>query len=145
MVRQDSTSACPKDRLIRERADWQAGRVRVVRGGKKLARNRHHLAATRLTEPQWRNRWEAGRWFLSADGESGKRLGNETIRVNPDGQVSLKLPAPLAHLANAGHGRYTLTSVVVSTIGAPSGPTASTPTAPWPTVFIWTSSGDAGT
>ncbi|MEV4132971.1 IS200/IS605 family accessory protein TnpB-related protein [Dactylosporangium sp. NPDC049742] len=50
--------------------------------------------------------------FLSADGESGKRYGNETIRVTPDGQVSLKLPAPLAHLANSPHGRYTLTCAV---------------------------------
>jgi hypothetical protein len=48
--------------------------------------------------------------FLRADGESGKRLGNETIRVT--GAVSIKLPAPLAHLANDGHGRYTHTAPV---------------------------------
>ncbi|MFE4960762.1 IS200/IS605 family accessory protein TnpB-related protein, partial [Streptomyces sp. NPDC056653] len=40
---------------------------------------------------------------------SGKRFGNETIRVTPDGEVSIKLPVPLAHLANTRHGRYTLT------------------------------------
>ncbi|MGC5009107.1 IS200/IS605 family accessory protein TnpB-related protein, partial [Streptomyces sp. DT203] len=28
----------------------------------------------------------------------------------PDGEVSIKLPAPLAHLANSKHGRYTLTA-----------------------------------
>ena len=95
-------------RLERERADQRAGRVRIVRGGKRLARARHHLAAAQLTEAGWRQRWQAERWFLQADGESGKRYGNETIRVTPGGQFSIKLPAPLAHLANAGHGRYVL-------------------------------------
>ncbi|MFE7711884.1 IS200/IS605 family accessory protein TnpB-related protein [Streptomyces sp. NPDC057486] len=92
--------------------DRQAGRVRVVRGGKRLLNTRHHLAEAGLTEGQWRQRWEAGRWFIAADGESGKRFGNETIRVTPDGEVSIRLPAPLAHLANAGHGRYVLTTTV---------------------------------
>ncbi|MFE7241058.1 IS200/IS605 family accessory protein TnpB-related protein [Streptomyces sp. NPDC057580] len=91
-------------------ADRQAGRVRVVRGGRRLLNTRHHLAEARLTEEQWRQRWEAERWFIAADGESGKRFGNETIRVTPDGEVSIRLPAPLAHLANAGHGRYVLAS-----------------------------------
>ncbi|MCX4538126.1 transposase [Streptomyces sp. NBC_01669] len=93
-------------------AEWQAGRVRVVRGGRRLLNTRHHLTEARLTEEQWRERWEAGRWFLAADGESGKRFGNETISVTPDGEVSIKLPAPLAHLANARHGRYVLTATV---------------------------------
>ncbi|MFF3927642.1 IS200/IS605 family accessory protein TnpB-related protein [Streptomyces hirsutus] len=101
-----------EDRLARERAAWQAGRVHVVRGGKRLARMRHQLPAAQLTEPQWRERWEAERWFLRADGESGKRYGNETIRISPDGQVSLRLPAPLSNLANAPHGRYVLTGRV---------------------------------
>ncbi|MGH3380945.1 MAG: IS200/IS605 family accessory protein TnpB-related protein, partial [Actinoallomurus sp.] len=86
-------------------ADWQAGRVRVVRGGKRLLGTRHHLAEAGLSQEQWRARWEAARWFLAADGESGKRFGNETIRVTPEGQISIKLPAPLAHHANAPHGR----------------------------------------
>ena len=98
-----------QDRLERERADREAAIVHVVRGGKKLLRNRHNLAAAQLTEAGWRQRWEAERWFLQADGESGKQYGNETIRVTPDGEVSIKLPAPLAHLANAPHGRYVLT------------------------------------
>ncbi|EFL23573.1 transposase, OrfB family protein [Streptomyces himastatinicus ATCC 53653] len=101
-----------QDRLVAERADREAGRVRVVRGGKRLARIRHHLERAQLTEAEWRQQWEAGRWFLQADGESGKRLGNETIRVTPDGEVSIRLPAPLAHLANARHGRYVLTGTV---------------------------------
>ncbi|TDC88194.1 transposase [Actinomadura sp. 7K507] len=98
-----------KDRLTAVRADWEAGRVRVVRGGRRLLNNRHHLDAAGLTEEQWRARWEAGRWFCRADGESGKRYGNETIRVTPGGEVSIRLPAPLAHLANAPHHRYVLT------------------------------------
>ncbi|MET8111894.1 IS200/IS605 family accessory protein TnpB-related protein [Streptomyces prasinus] len=101
-----------EDRLERERADWEAGRVQVVRGGKRLARTRHHLPCAQLTESGWRERWEAARWFLQADGESGKRYGNETIRISPSGEVSIRLPAPLRHLANAPHGRYVLTGQV---------------------------------
>ncbi|WP_328743994.1 transposase [Streptomyces sp. NBC_00285] len=97
-----------EDRLTAARADREAGIVHVVRGGKRLARTRHHLEAAQLTESAWRGRWEAERWFCQADGESGKRYGNETIRISPDGEVSIRLPAPLAHLANAPHGRYVL-------------------------------------
>ncbi|WP_406409224.1 IS200/IS605 family accessory protein TnpB-related protein [Streptomyces sp. NBC_01643] len=101
-----------EDRHTAAVCDRQAGRVRVVRGGKRLLNTRHHLTQARLTEAQWRERWEVERWFIAADGESGKRFGNETIRVTPDGEVSIKLPAPLAHLANAKHGRYILASTV---------------------------------
>ncbi|MGW7289636.1 IS200/IS605 family accessory protein TnpB-related protein, partial [Streptomyces sp. NPDC054847] len=97
-----------EDRLEKVRAERDAGRVRVVRGGRRLLGTRHHLADAGLTAAEWRRRWEAERWFLTADGESGKRFGNETIRITPDGEVSIKLPAPLAHLANAAHGRYVL-------------------------------------
>nr|BBJ54159.1 transposase [Streptomyces avermitilis] len=97
-----------EDRLEQARTDRDAGVVHVVRGGKHLARTRHHLAAAQLTETGWRQRWEAERWFLKADGESGKRYGNETVRVSPEGEVSIKLPAPLKELANAPHGRYVL-------------------------------------
>ncbi|MFJ8254973.1 IS200/IS605 family accessory protein TnpB-related protein [Streptomyces sp. NPDC094466] len=93
-------------------ADWRTGRVRVVRGGKRLLNTRHHLADAGLTEERWRERWEAERWSLTANGESGKRFGNETIRVTPDGQVSIRLPAALAHLANTKHRRYTLAPTV---------------------------------
>jgi hypothetical protein len=97
-----------EERAGQVRADWRVGRVHVVRGGKQLARTRHHLDEAGLSEQQWRDRWAAARWFLQADGESGKRYGNETIRITEDGQVTLKLPAPLAALANAPHGRYVL-------------------------------------
>ncbi|WP_344454904.1 IS200/IS605 family accessory protein TnpB-related protein [Actinocorallia aurantiaca] len=101
-----------KERRTKVAADRDAGRVRVARGTRRLANTRHHLKEAGLSEKQWRERWEAARWFLSADGESGKRYGNETIRITPDGQISLKLPSPLAELANAPHGRYVLTSKV---------------------------------
>ncbi|MEU9330074.1 IS200/IS605 family accessory protein TnpB-related protein [Streptomyces canus] len=97
-----------QDRLAAARADREAGAVHVVRGGRQLARTRHHLESAGLTESAWRRGWEAERWFLAANGESGKRYGNETIRVSPGGEVSIKLPAPLAYLANAPHGRYVL-------------------------------------
>ncbi|APC35736.1 transposase [Nocardiopsis dassonvillei] len=93
-------------------AAWEEGRVRVVHGGKRLLHSRHHLERAQLTEAGWRARWEAARFFLQADGESGKRHGNETIRITPEGQVSIRLPAPLAHLANAAHGRYVLSGRV---------------------------------
>ncbi|MEV8544034.1 IS200/IS605 family accessory protein TnpB-related protein [Streptomyces sp. NPDC051572] len=101
-----------ENRLGVARSEREAGVVHVVRGGRRILNTRHNLAAAQLTETQWRKRWETVRWFLAADGESGKRFGNETIRVTSDGDVSIKLPAPLTHLANARHGRYVLASKV---------------------------------
>jgi hypothetical protein len=94
-------------RLGRIERRLQQGHVSVVRGGRRLARTRHHLEETGLAAVEWRTRWEAERWFLCADGEADKRLGNETIRVDPEaGWLELKLPAPIGHMANASHGRY---------------------------------------
>jgi hypothetical protein len=91
----------------------EAGTVSVVRGGKSLLRMRNKLAAAGLTQDQWRERWESARLFLTADGEAAKAWGNETIRVHPDeGWLEIKLPAPLAHLANRPHGRYWLSCPV---------------------------------
>ncbi|MFD3576952.1 IS200/IS605 family accessory protein TnpB-related protein [Streptomyces sp. NPDC058644] len=104
--------AALEDRYAHVRAAWEAGKVCVVRGGRRLLHQRHHLDAAQKTPEQWRGQWEASRWFLTADGESGKRHGNETIRVTPDGEVSIKLPAPLAEHANAPHGRYVLATLV---------------------------------
>jgi hypothetical protein len=98
-----------KARLARIEQRIDTGAVSVVRGGRALLGNRANLAAAGLTEAGWRERWEAGRLFLTADGEAGKALGNETIRWSPDEQwLELKLPAPLGHLANRPHGRYRL-------------------------------------
>ena len=43
-----------------------------------------------------------------ANGSGDAPFGNLTITVTPNGQVSLRLPGPLEHLANATHGRYVL-------------------------------------
>jgi IS605 OrfB family transposase len=57
--------------------------------------------------------WESARLFLTADGEKDKAWGNETIRWHPNqGWLEIKLPAPLAHLANRPHGRYRLSCPV---------------------------------
>jgi hypothetical protein len=46
-------------------------------------------------------RWDAERLFLIADGDAAYPLGNGTIMVHPDEQwCEIKLPAPLAQLAN---------------------------------------------
>jgi IS605 OrfB family transposase len=100
-------------RLARVERRLDVGAVSVVRGGRALLRNRGNLGATGMTEQQWRSEWESSRLFLTADGEAAKNLGNETIRWHPDEQwLELKLPAPLAHLANRPHGRYRLSCPV---------------------------------
>jgi hypothetical protein len=100
-------------RLARVEARIQDGRVSVVRGGRRLLRNRQHLADAGSTEAAWRVRWDAERWFICADGEADKAWGNETIRVHPDARwLELKLPAPLAHLANRPYGRHRLSCQV---------------------------------
>ena len=100
-------------RLHRVQGQVDSGAVSVVRGGKGLLRTRSNLAAAGLTEAQWRRDWESARLFLTADGEKDKAWGNETIRFNPDeGWLEIKLPAPLARLANRPHGRYRLSCPV---------------------------------
>jgi hypothetical protein len=103
-------------RLARVQARLAAGRVSVVRGGRRLARLRQHLGDARLSESEWRQRWTAERLFLAADGEADKAWGNETIRWQPvEGWLELKLPVRLVHLANRPHGRYRLTCPVTFT------------------------------
>ncbi|WP_328873358.1 hypothetical protein OHT76_26590 [Streptomyces sp. NBC_00287] len=91
----------------------EQGRPRIVVGGCRLARIRHHLAYAGLTEADWREQWDAARLFLTADGESGAPHGNYTITVHPEtGEVSLVLPEPLRHLANVPRGRYRLSCTI---------------------------------
>jgi hypothetical protein len=79
----------------------QARRVTVCRGGRRLAKLRHSLGDAELTEAEWQTRWRAERLFLTADGEAEMSWGNQTIRVHPDEHwLELRLPTPLAHLAN---------------------------------------------
>ena len=100
-------------RLAHLDAEVQAGRMSVCRGGGRLARARHHLGEAGLDEACWRRRWQAARWFITADGEADKTWGNETIRWHPDQHwLEIKLPASLAQLANSRHGRYRCSGLV---------------------------------
>jgi hypothetical protein len=94
--------------LARVIADRDAGRVRVTEGGKRLAKTRHNLQAAGLSPTEWREAWQAARWRLEAIGTGTEPFGNLTITVTPDGEVSIRLPTPLEHMANAKHGRYVL-------------------------------------
>ncbi|RVX38339.1 hypothetical protein EDD27_0635 [Nonomuraea polychroma] len=100
-------------RLARVEDHIDKGRPAITVGGRRLAKARHNLTDAKLTERQWRRRWEARRMFLTADGETGAPFGNYTITVDPgDGTVTIVLPEPLRHLANAPRGRYRLTGTV---------------------------------
>ncbi|MGV0904105.1 hypothetical protein [Mycobacterium novum] len=88
--------ACLRQRLAAAQADLAAGRPAVTVGGKRLWRTRHNLQAAGIDESGWRQRWDAARLFVTADGETGKNGGNETIRVDEQGQLRLKVPAALA-------------------------------------------------
>jgi IS605 OrfB family transposase len=88
------------------------GRVSLVRGGRRLLRARHQLDSI-LAMAVWRQRWQAARWFLTADGDAAYPLGNGTIMVDPkEGRLELKLPTPLTYLANRPQGRYRLSCSV---------------------------------
>jgi hypothetical protein len=105
-----------KARLGRVGHQLDAGTVPVTRGGRDLLRKRASLTGAGLAEDQWRAEWEASRLFLTADGEKDKPWGNETICVHPDEHwLEIKLPAPLARLANRPHGRYRPSCPVVFT------------------------------
>ena len=99
--------------LDRVTADRDSDRVRVVEGGKRLAKARHNLPAADLTVSEWRQRWDCARDRIQAKGSGDEPFGNLTITVTPDGEVSVRLPRPLEHLANAKHGRYVLSGSAV--------------------------------
>jgi hypothetical protein len=102
-----------KSRLARVQRRLDSGAVSVVRGGRRLLRTRLNLEDAGLTEARWRQRWEAARLFIQADGERDKDLGNETLRWHPDEHwFEIRLPTPLAHLANRPHNRYRLSCSV---------------------------------
>ena len=75
-------------------------------------RHRLHLDEARITKGQWRALWDAARWWIIANGESGKRFRNETIRVGPKGVLEVDLPQTLAQLANVTRGGLTRYSVI---------------------------------
>jgi hypothetical protein len=84
-----------RSRLVTAQSALAAGRPSITVGGKRLWRTRNHLDEAGMTEQQWRARWNCSRMFLTADGESGKAGGNETIRVCTDGRLRIKVPAAL--------------------------------------------------
>jgi IS605 OrfB family transposase len=85
-----------RDRIARAESALAAGHPSITVGGKRLWRIRNHLGAAAMTEDQWQDRWDASRMFITADGESGKSGGNETVRVDADGRLRIKTPAALA-------------------------------------------------
>ncbi|TDH51923.1 hypothetical protein E2F47_15325 [Mycobacterium eburneum] len=87
--------AALRSRLVAAEAALAAGRPSVVVGGKRLWQQRSHLDAAEMTADQWRDCWDAARLFFTADGETGKAAGNETIRVDGEGRVRIKVPAAL--------------------------------------------------
>src|SRR5665811_364850 len=72
-----------------------SGRPSVVLGGRRLWQARNNLAQANLSVQAWECLWAHRRMFLSADGESRKRFGNETIRVDHTGHLSVKVPGAL--------------------------------------------------
>ncbi len=77
-------------------------RPAIVIGGKDLLKKRAGLGRDRTAVTAWAKRWGASRIFLTADGETGKRYGNETIRLTPDGVLTIKIPTALV----ATHGTH---------------------------------------
>ena len=80
--------AALRERLAAGEQALAAGRPSITVGGNRLWRTRQNLGAAETTEQQWRERWDASRMFLTADGETGKTGGNETIRRRHSGAVA---------------------------------------------------------
>jgi IS605 OrfB family transposase len=87
--------------------------IHVVEGGRRRAKNRHDLAEKGLTPCGWREEWDCSRYRIEALGSGDESFGNLTVTVTPDGQVSLRLPKPLEHLANGPNGRYVMSGTAV--------------------------------
>jgi hypothetical protein len=100
-------------KLGRVQADRENKRVHVTEGGKRLVKTRHNLYAATLNPSEWREKWDCARNRIEATGSGDEPFGNLTVTVTPDGKVSLRLPKPLEHLANAAHGRYALSGSAV--------------------------------
>jgi len=94
-------------KVVSAQADLASGEISICKGGKDLLNKRHHLDEAGLDLAQWQEQYAAARRFLTADGEAGKKWGNETIRVSPEGVVTIKLPPALvkAGLGNVGRGK----------------------------------------
>lgn len=99
-----------EQRLAVATARLESGVPRIVAGGGRLWRNRHHLDQAGMSLEQWQRRWADARMFLTADGEGGKRFGNETIRVDTSGVLTIKVPAAL--VGELGTTHLTITTAV---------------------------------
>ena len=91
------------------------GHLSIVRGGRKLLRNRQHLEEIGISPSDWREDWTAPREVISANGSHDELAGNLTIRVTPNtdkakpGSCVILLPTPLRHLSNTpDHDHYRL-------------------------------------
>jgi IS605 OrfB family transposase len=98
-------------RLVQVQKNIRAGKLHIVRGGKRLLKNRQNLEAAELTKEQWQAQWWSARHKLAANGSHDELGGNLTIRVSKDGICSVLLPRPLRHLANT-KGRYQLDCLI---------------------------------
>src|ERR1035437_1809137 len=85
----------------------KAAHPSIVRGGRKLLNNRHNLKVAGRKLEDWNMQWHSKRLFLTADGESKKTNGNETISISPTGNINIKVPGALADIYGS---RYTLTN-----------------------------------
>jgi hypothetical protein len=81
-----------RGRLAVTQEALSVGRPSVTVGGKRLWRNRNHLAVTGMSEQQWRERWCAARMFLTADGESGKAGEMRPSALTGRGGCALRCP-----------------------------------------------------
>lgn len=97
--------------LLQAQARLDRARPRIVVGGRRLLRIRNNLEAANLSQEQWSEQWDASRMFLTADGESGKLHGNETISVSPEGELRIKIPAALVEEFGLG-SHFTLSTPV---------------------------------
>lgn len=69
--------------LGKVRADYYAHRVRVLEGGKRLAKARHSLGLAQPGQSRWREEWECARYRIAANGAGAEPFGNLTITDDP--------------------------------------------------------------
>ena len=84
-----------RERLTASQARLERARPSLAVGSGRLWSMKANLEAAGLSEAQWRERWDASRMFFTADGESGRNCGNETITADGE-SVRIKVPAALA-------------------------------------------------
>jgi hypothetical protein len=84
-----------KDRLDKVNEKLENRNPSITLGGAALLRKRSNLEEAGLNKEAWRNEWDSNRLFLNANGSSDELYGNQTIRVTPDGIVTIKTPKTL--------------------------------------------------